>query len=331
MPLRPLLLTLLCLGLLLPPTARGQEASFGPLTHEDGSPLHRVSYTPSMEGADPVPPGTLQADLWLGYANIFEQDSAATHELFLDLERLITATTLRWGVVEDLEVGGRLTFETTGGGILDPVISGFHNRLGLGNANRERYPKDQHAQLLRDGEGRIRLYVPQGTFVLEDVRLFGKWRMWREADGGSSVSLRATARIPTRRNLVGEERSDLALAVLGRTRWGRVFLHGMAGGSTVRASPELDPVLRDAAWFLTLAAEYPLLPWASAVAQFTAASPRLKGFDDVELDGLSGSLVLGFSGTAGSGWRWDAGFQEDVPLDRPSVDFTLGLRVGRAF
>ena len=63
----------------------------------------------------------LSADVWLGFSNIFEQDSANTYELFLDMERLLSTTTLRYGLIEGLEVGGRLTFETNGGGVLDDV------------------------------------------------------------------------------------------------------------------------------------------------------------------------------------------------------------------
>ena len=86
-------------------SGRAQTAPFGPLTFEEGSPLQRVSYTPMMERADLSAPGTLTADIWLGFSNIFEQDSSATHVLFLDMERLISTTTLRYGVSERLEIG----------------------------------------------------------------------------------------------------------------------------------------------------------------------------------------------------------------------------------
>jgi hypothetical protein len=303
----------------------------GPLSSEEGSPLHRVSYTPMMELADPAPVGRLTADLWLGYSNIFEQDSAATHELFIDMERLITTTTLRYGVRDGFEVGGRVTLETAGGGILDGLIVGWHDLLHVGQANRDRYPTDEYAQRLKDSSGQVRMDQPRRTLAVEDVRLFAKWRVYASQDGSRLLSLRAVTRIPTEDNGVGEERTDFALMVLGRTRWGRVHVHGMLGGSTIRSSSSLDPILRDGALWLTAAGEYPFNERLSGVLQYSIASPTTVGFEHREIDSPSMNVIFGLAGRAGRSWRWDLSFQEDVPADTPAIDFTLGVRVSRSW
>ena len=77
-----LLLTLALAG--APGSAGAQGLSFGPLTTEEGGPLQRLAYTPTTEAAHLIGSGRLQAGLWMGYSNIFEQDSAASHELYLD-------------------------------------------------------------------------------------------------------------------------------------------------------------------------------------------------------------------------------------------------------
>ncbi|MFQ5537907.1 MAG: DUF3187 family protein [Gemmatimonadota bacterium] len=314
-----------------PVAAAAQGTPLGPLFWEEGSPLQRISMTPGMEIADPVRPGTVAWEVWLGYSNIFEQDSTRTHVLFLDLERLITTATLRWGVREGLEAGARLTFESTGPGILDTFISEWHQMLGLGNANRERYPAFRYDQVLKDDRGNIRLRIPRRTLGLEDVRLFAKWRIAGGPAAARALSLRAVARIPTAQNVVGGERSDLALLALGRTRWGAFHLHGMAGVSTVRASSDLADIMSPAGWYLTLALERPLLPCLSGVVEVAAATAKIRGFNDPEIDGSPVSVLFGLVGTAGHGWRWEAGFQEDIPADKPSIDFTLGLGLGRSF
>ena len=313
------------------PDLAAQTAPFGPLTSEEGSPLQRVAYTPMVERADLAPPGSLSADLWLGYSNIFEQDSAATHELFLDLERLISTTTMRYGVSEKLEIGGRVTLETTGGGVLDPFVSWWHTRFNLGNANRERYPQDGYAQRLKDASGDAVLDAPSRTLALEDIRLFAKWRLYASDDGSRLLTVRGVTRIPTQDNGVSDERTDVALMLLGRTRWGRFHIHGMLGGSTIRASSELDPILRSEAAFLTLSAEYPFAEWISGVVQYSIASATTQGFHDREIDSPPMNLVFGLAGRMGEKWRWDASFQEDIPPDTPAVDFTLGIRVSRSW
>lgn len=302
---------------------------FGPLTTEEAGPLQRVSYTHAVEGADLVPAGTVQADFWMGYANIFEQDSAATHDLFLDLERLTTAAGIRYGVSSRLEVGARLAFETTGGGILDGFISGWHTTLGLGNGNREKYPEGVYEQRLEDGRGIVRLDVPRRTLALDDVRLFGKWQAWRSAKGDKLVSLRGVVRVPTQDNRVGPQRTDVALMALVRTADAPWYFHGTVGGATVRAAQDYDGLLRDYAFFMDMAVERNLASWLSGILQLSVASPRLQGFNDPELDGWPVNFVFGLAGKVAEGWEVDMSFQEDIPPNTPAVDFTLGIGVRR--
>lgn len=315
----------------LPSEGGAQRPAFGPLTWEEGSPLQRVSLTPAFERADLTPPGSLSADLWLGYSNMFEQDSSATHLLFLDTERLLSAITIRWGVSGQVEVGGRLTLETTGGGILDSFVHGYHEKLGFGQANRDRFPRDGYAQRLSDGSGAPLLDIPRRTLGPEDVQVFAKWRAATSADGRSTLSLRGTARVPAGANTIGDERVDAALVALGRLGAGAWYVHGLLGAGIVRTSPELEPILRDWSAYLGVAAERSLGSSVSAVAQYQVASPLLRGFDHRELDWPASNLVLGLAGRWGEGWTWDASFQEDLPADTPAIDFTLSLRVSRTW
>ena len=323
------LFVLVCASGSAPGLALAQRPSLGPLTFEEGSPLQRVSYTPMMEGADVVGQGEFAADIWMGFSNIFEQDSTKTHVLFLDLARLLSAVTVRWGATESLEVGGRITLETTGAGVLDSFILGWHNGLGFGNANRDRFPNDQYAQRLTDGGSETFLDVPRETLGFEDVRLFAKWRALRSEDERSVMSLRAVARIPGATDLGGNGRTDVALMALGRLGIGAWYGHAMFGGSTLRPSPELEPIMSGASVFMTLAFERSLGGSLAAVLQFQAQSAVLESFNHREIDQAPTNLVFGLAGRVGDSWSWDASFQEDIPADTPSVDFTLGLRVSR--
>ena len=309
---------------------RAQNPSNGPLTYEEGSPLHRVSYTPMTEGAELVPDGALAADVWLGYSNIFEQDSTDTHVLFLDLERLVTAVTVRWGATDRLELGGRLVLETTGSGALDGFISDWHDRFGFGQANRDRFPEDRYAQRLTDGDGTVFLDVPQRTLGFEGARLFAKTRIAGSVDGSDVLALKGELRLPGGSNPMADERADVALSALGRIGLGSWHLHALLGASTVRAAPELEPILRDATTFLTLALERSFGTF-SALVQYQVQSPVMESFEHRELDRSPTNLVIGAAGKIGRSWAWDLSFQEDLPADSPAVDFTLGLRVTRVW
>lgn len=310
--------------------ARAQSPSHGPLTYEEGSPLHRIAYTAMMEGAPLTPRGEVVTSLWLGFSNIFEQDSSDTHVLFLDLERLVSSVTVRWGATDRLEVGGALQLESTGAGKLDGLILDWHEKLGFGQANRDRFPAGRYQQRLTDGNGTVYLDVPARALGVEDVRLFAKLRLAASEGGRGVLSARAAARLPHGTNRAATERADVALALLGRLGLGSWYAHGLLGTSTIRASEALDPVLHGSSVFLALAVERSFGP-ASAVVQYQIQSPVLDSFDHRELDRAASNLVFGASGAIGRRWRWDASFQEDLPADTPAIDFTLGLRVARTW
>jgi len=337
----PVLLAVLAAVLVLVSTPCGLVAqtdpgspllSLGPLTSEEGAPLQRLGLTPSMEGATLTPRGRVQADVWMGYSSIWEQDSSAVANVFLDLERLITAVTVRVGVADRLELGARATVERTGGGFLDRGIMRFHKIIQMGDRRRPEYPRDAYGQWLRDADGTLLVEVPgRSVPTLEDVRLFAKGSLFASGDRRSALTVKAEARVPTAANTLGEERADVGLTLLGQTAWRGFYVHALLGGTTVRRSPELVAVLRDRQWVGMLGVERPLRPGLSAVAQLTGSTQLLRDFGDHDVDGALTNLIFGLAGRTGGGWRWEAGMQEDVPPRGPSNDFAVQLSLGRVW
>ena len=312
--------------------ARQTRPSLGPLTSEEGAPLQRLGLTPAMEGVTLTPRGTVRADVWLGYASIWEQDSSSVANVFLDLERLITAATLRVGVTDRLELGARATLERTGGGFLDRGVLGFHTIIRTGDRKRRDYPRDAYGQWLRDADGTLLVDIPDRSVpTLEDVRLFAKTRLLASDDGRRALGVKVEVRIPTAENTLGSERADVALTVMGRTAWRGFHLHGLVGGTSVRRSPDLAHVLRTRQWVGMLGAERPLRAGLSVVAQLTGSTQLLRDFGDHDVDGAPTNLVCGFVGRTPGGWRWEAALQEDIPPRGPSNDFALQLSLGRTW
>lgn len=308
-----------------------QTSSYGPLATEEAGPVQRVGFTHASEGADPVARGGLRMDVWFGLSNIFEQDSSSTYELFIDEERLYSTATLRWGAADDVELGARFSLETTGGGVLDGLVSGFHERLGLANGNRAFYAQDQFAHTIRGKGGAMLLDVPQRTLALEDVRLFAKWRGWSSTDGSRVASLRGVVRIPVAQNRVGPRRTEFSLMAMGRRSWTRWHAHGTVGAATARSVSVFAEGMPGFSGFLDLALERNLNPGLSAVMQLGTSTPALSGFGDPELDGWPVNVVMGVTGRLRQVWGFEVTLQEDITADSPAADFTLGIGIRRSW
>ena len=321
----------LSLAVLFPLGVSAQRPPLGPLSAEEGAPLQRLGYTPMVEAAAPVGVGTLRTEMWIGYTNLFEQDSTADHVLYLDMERMVTAVTVRYGLAEDVEVGGRLSLHSSWGGFLDGAMVGFHRLLGLGVRERPFHPEGAYRDVLRDGGGRTLAEVPERHLALDDVRLFAKWGMLAGPHGAGSLSVRAVARIPTSQPTVGSERADVGLMLLGNVAWRGVHLHAMAGGSSVRRGADMLDVLRGRQWFGMVGVERPLREGLSGVVEWTASTSLVRDFDDHDVDGAPMNVVFGLVGVTGSDWRWEAALQEDCPPRGPSLDFTLQLALARSW
>ncbi|MDZ7779052.1 MAG: DUF3187 family protein [Gemmatimonadota bacterium] len=312
--------------------AAGQAPALGPLTSEDGAPLHRLGLTAPAESPDPVGTGSLRWGSWMAFSNVFEQEAGAEHVLLIDMERLVTTAQVRYGVTRDLEIGGRLTFETTGGGNLDPFLTWWHTFLRVGNANRERFRDGAYHQTVEMEGGETVLDVPRRIFGLEDIRLFGKWRLAGSEDAPATLSLRLTTRIPTAGGPFVQENTDLDVSALGRVSRADWHGHAMLGASTVRATSDADVRMFQArSYHALLGIERSLGDGWAAVVQYQMSSPLLRSFEHRELDGPSFNLTFGVAGTLDDTWRWDVSFQEDLPTDTPAADFTLGVRLSRAW
>ncbi|MCG6957544.1 MAG: DUF3187 family protein [Gemmatimonadetes bacterium] len=321
------LLTCLAGGTPLPLV--GQLLPLGPLGTEEGSPLQRLGYTPMIEAPEPVEQGRLRTDVWMGYSNIFEQDSSTMAILYLDTERLLTALTVRYGLADQLEVGLRTTFETDWGGFLDGFIVGFHDALHLGTRNERNFPRGVYSETLQSADGRMLLDIPRNAVGPTDLRVFAKWGVVSGSRG--TFSLRALTRIPTRRLTVGSERTDVAGMAMGWLSWRGWYLHGMAGGATVRRAADTRDVLRSRTWFGMLGAERPFREGLSGVVELTGQTQILRSFHDNDISGAPTNLIAGVVGRTKSGWRWELGMQEDLPPRGPSIDFTVQLALSRTW
>ncbi len=308
-------------------TAYDAQPPLGPLRVGEKNPIYRLFYVPMGEPADLLGRGRVEAEVVTSYASIYERSEGPRHVELFDFERMTNRVDVRYGVSRRFEVGAAVSLQSNWPGFLDAVIQDYHHALHLPNGDREKVPNGQYAGYLDDAQGAARVSIPRGALRAEDLQLFGKVAL--VGDGRSAVSLRAAAKLPTGDRATHTGRSDVALEVLGRRSWERLVGEAMVGVGTLRAPPALAPFTSRGAAYLRAGVEGRIHPSLSVLAQFATGSRYLGGFGVPELDRVPTVLSLGAAGFAGSGWRWEASFSEDVPPDGPSVDFSVDVAVSR--
>lgn len=306
--------------------------SFGPLRVAERNPLYHLFLTPTVEGSEVLPGGAWKVRVASAYSNIFEYNFSDAFEQRFDLERSSTLLSLSRGLGAGLEVGASVGFQHNWGGFLDPAIQGIHDLFGLPNADREKVDNGQFGVYLgtRLGPQMVFLDLSPGT-AIEAPRLWMAWRIAGGPESAGDITVRGTVKLPLGDFGASSRSTDVAGEVAARRSWGATHLHLSMG--VVRFDPPeiLAQIMRDGAWFGSVALERRVSPGLSLVGQFFGGSRYAAGFGIRELDNLPLNLSVGGRGRFGSDWTWQVSFTEDVPPNSPSVDFTLDVTLARVW
>lgn len=304
----------------------------GPLRVAERNPLYHLFLTPTVHGTEVLDGGGWRVGLATAYSNIFEYNASRTFLQLFDLERSTTVVSLARGLGGGLEIGASVGLQHNWGGFLDPAIQGLHDLFGLPNADREKVENGDFGVYLESRVGKTQVYLdlPPGT-GMEAPRVWAAWRLAGGPDARGDVTLRTTVKLPYGDHRASSRGTDVAAELAVRRSWGATHLH-LSGGLVRFEVPErLAPIMRDGAWYGSVALEQRVLEGLSLLGQFFGGSRYASGFGFAELDNLPLNLSVGGRGTLGEAWRWQISFTEDVPPNSPSVDFTVDVALTRVW
>lgn len=316
-----------------PSSLDGQgQGPVGPLRVSEQNPLYRFLYVPDVAPADVVGAGRWWVGLSTQYSSVFEKGGRPTSRLLFDFERMANTLTVRYGPGASTELGGQVTLASRWDGFLDSVVMEFHDFIGVPNGGREDHPRNHYRfELERSGgdEEEMALHFSERRFAFEDMRLFGKWRFYRDPEGGTLFSLRAT----TRRAGDSFDRGRVSggISVGGAFSRDRTHVNLQLGYALLNPPDELRPIANEQAVFFSHALEHQLDSGLSLLAQLSGSTPYFHGFEGSPLPGYPMLLTFGMGGRVGRSWQWQLGFAEDILFGGPSVDFTVGLTVSHGF
>jgi hypothetical protein len=228
---------LLVAGLLGAPggAASASEAAERPAPFETRNldPFILVYGLPPPGAVELVPPGQVRVRAGLDVANSFHLGEVAEESISLDGETWRLSLSARYGVSDRLEAGLELPILFLGGGVLDPVIEGWHAFWGMSDHGRLDAPRGRLDYSYRAG-GQELVAVRSPQAGIGDVRLFGGVTLFKPEDGCREVALRGSLELPTgdAARLLGSGSVDAALSVdvVERSLWSRgIVVFGRLG------------------------------------------------------------------------------------------------------
>lgn len=116
------------------------------------------------------------------------------------------------------------------GGVLDPLIYGWHNALGFADAFRHRSPHNVQQVFFARGSQHLALNAARGP-RLGDTTVRGLYQFWRSGQRGMSLAGSATVKLPTGSSsqLMGSGYFEGGLGLHATQELGRLTLYGTAG------------------------------------------------------------------------------------------------------
>lgn len=235
------------------------------------------------------------------------------------------------GLTERLTLHARLPLLWRGGGVLDGLIDGWHDLLGLPGGGRSLFPRNQlRVAALRRSRHDFE-WTGTGGSGLGNLELAAQWTLRRpESPAGWTASALGRVQLPTATDPFGGGGAQAGAQVLAaRGLWSSGDLYLGLGG-TLAASGEHQGVRYERArahGFLALEWR----PWraVSVVAEAAAAGRLLRNIEGFQ--GFHLVLKVGAKVDVAEGWRLEGGFTEGLRHISNTTDFGVMAGVEREF
>lgn len=137
------------------------------------------------------------------------------------------------GLGRGFEMSFEFPMRYVSGGVLDRTIEGFHRTIGIGNANRDSFPRNQFFFALRPDENSewITAGQEQIGWHFANTILSASYRFMDRSTGDITSVITANIKIPSgsRSDIFGGQSVDIGLSISTMARWGDYYFYAGPG------------------------------------------------------------------------------------------------------
>lgn len=239
----------------------------------------------------------VESDHPVDWDNIKEASDLKYGSFLLDVETLAMTPSLLYRAGDRLAFGLQVPVAIQGGGILDGFIEGFHSMVGVGQHNRDDWPRDSahyifvdRDDVVHDKSDEIKRVIT-GDVQVSASMLVSRWPM---------LTARAIVKLPTSRIYDDQENSGTDVTLQGVWSWqkGAFAGHHGVGGTVYSRSGDANLDLERFRFSSLNSFEYMPSETFSWVVGVNTAS---RVADYPELDRPVVELTMGFKKVMGPG------------------------------
>jgi hypothetical protein len=320
----------LCLVLAGVCTAHADNIGGGHLTIRSLSPGHLLRPNVSLGSIPDLPPRRLRTTVSVDWGNvwIWEPDN-----YLLDGEWYHAAARFTYSFTEDLQATLAVPVVARTGGFADRLVEDFHDIVGLSNAGRESYPRDNVVIAIETGEEAA--YVnDEPSRGIGDVPLMVSWKLTPGDERIPAVALQLGMTFPT-----GDEDEFEGIGtylfgggVIASKRlptWDRIIVFGGASVSYADRTEFQGIELIKEEYSGMVGLLYEWCPRTDWLAQYTVTSPFAREFHG--LSAFTYELNVGFRRALNERSLLECSVTENMIRFDNSTDIGLHLAVTTQF
>jgi len=292
--------------------ASGEMGFFGPIGILNQHPPSLIFLSPVPEAATVMSPGQKSLKLRLDWTNniIRELDSGTIVDYDFETLRAEAAWYAALGRRGELSVRIPLIYRSHG--ILDGVISDWHNAFGLLNGMRDDFPDNMYRYTITSRDGLV--YNGEGDSLgIGDLSVAYKHPLWNRREGQDAAAVRLAVKAPLGDPDAanGSGNWDAQIGVLYQRQLGRRFRGYTNVDWVMVGEPDWENIAHQDVLATLLALEYAWNDDTSLVVQYATERNALRT-GSYEADKDSQTLTFGFHHRTADGMVWSGGFAEDI-------------------
>lgn len=201
--------------ILLSPAVGLTQINFEPFKTHNQSPLIHFFGLPFSNGGIILPKNKFAFGSYLNVANNATASSVQNEAIYLDGEMFRNDFNFKYGLGRKIQVELNLPIIRHSAGIMDPVISEWHNTFGLPGKSRDQMSDYQLNYIYLENK-EMRLHMSQSSFELGDISLKLSTSLLKNPLILISVGAFMKLSTGNKHKLIGSGTNDLGIIFSGR-------------------------------------------------------------------------------------------------------------------